>query len=138
VGAWKKALQARGSYLPESKALNGDMHESYLKQLFLALRNHFTWWCSHQNEGIHEDKHAQFFKFLQATFNIPKRYENPNHWLPNQQKDANHCLDYRCVSVWWYYDQAMRDIPGFQDNSTKKRKSTVVGTTRTNSTTQST
>jgi hypothetical protein len=124
VGAWKKGLQDQGRYLPESGTLDGRTRESYLRQLYSALKNHFSWWTSLQNEGIHEDKHGMF-KFLQATFNIPKRYKNPDHWYPNQQKNALHCLDYRCVSVWWYYDQAMRDIPRFQHNDTQS-------TTRTN------
>ena len=54
-----------------------------------------------------------------------KQYENPDLWYPNQQRSALHCLDKRCVSVWWYYDQLMRDIPGFQHNETQS-------TTRTN------
>ncbi len=108
VGAWKKTLQDQGCYLPESGTLSEDTRESYFRQLSSALKNHFSWWASYQNEGVHEDRHMQF-KFLQATFNIPKRYENPDHWLPHQQQDANHCRDYRCVSVWWYYDQAIQE-----------------------------
>ena len=124
VGAWKKKLQDQGRYLPESGTLSEETRASNLRQLSSALKSHFTWWASYQNEGVHEDRH-RMFKFLQATFNIPKRYENPDHWYPNQQKNALHCIDYRCVSVWWYYDQAMRDIPGFQHNETRS-------TTRTN------
>ena len=124
VGAWKKAQQDQGSYLPESGTLNEGSCESYLRQLSSALKNHFNLWVSHPSEGVHEDRHGQF-KFLQRTFNMPTRYQNPDRWLPNQQKDANHCLKYRCVSIWWYYDQAMRDIPGFQDNSTRLPRSTA-------------
>jgi hypothetical protein len=132
VGAWKKKLQDRGDYLPESETLSEGARESYLKQLSSALKNHFSWWVSHQCEGVHEDMHRQF-KFLQATFKIPKHYENPDLWLPHHQENANHCLDFRCVSVWWYYDQAMRDIPGFQDNSTRQQRSTMRTTSsRTN------
>jgi hypothetical protein len=79
VGAWKKKLQDQGRYLPESETLDDRTRESYLRQLSSALKNHFAWWASFQNEGIHEDKHGMF-KLLQATFNIPKRYENPDHW----------------------------------------------------------
>jgi hypothetical protein len=123
VGAWKEKLQGQGGYLPESETLSEGTRGSYLKQLSSALKNHFNRWAILQNEGVHEDKHRQF-KFLQATFNIPKHYENPDLWLPHHQVNANHCLDFRCVSVWWYYDQAMRDIPGFQDNSTRQHRST--------------
>ena len=124
VGAWKKTLQAQGRYVPELGTLSDETCESYLRQLSSALKNHYMGWASYQNEGIHKDKHGMF-KFLQATFNIPKLYENPDLWYPNQQRSAHHCLDKRCVSVWWYYDQAMRDIPGFQHNDTQS-------TTRTN------
>jgi hypothetical protein len=124
VGAWKKTLQDQRRYVPESRTLDEEACESYLRQLSSALKNHHTGWASYQNEGIHEDRHGMF-KFLQATFNIPKQYENPDLWYPNQQRSALHCLDKRCVSVWWYYDQLMRDIPGFQHNDTQS-------TTRTN------
>jgi hypothetical protein len=87
-----------------------------------------VWWNSYQSEGIHEDLHPRF-QYLQTTFNILKHYENPDKWLPRQHRDPGHCLTHRCVSVWWYYDQAMRDIPGFGENSTSRNKSTHVGTT---------
>jgi hypothetical protein len=105
-------LQEQKRYVPETPAFNSAMNESHLRQLSSALKDHFAWWVSYQNEGIHEDKHGKF-KFLQVAFNIPKWYENPDRWYHNQQYDAKHCLKYHCVSVWWYYDQAMRDIPGF-------------------------
>ena len=129
VGTWKKTLQDEGRYLPEAETLDEGQRESYLKQLSSALRNHFAWWVSYTSEGLHEDRHSQF-KWLQATFNTPRYYENPDRWLHNQQQNAKHCLTHRCVSIWWYYDQAMRDIPGFQDNSGRHR-STVGTTTRT-------
>jgi hypothetical protein len=112
VGTWKKTLQDEGRYLSESETLDEGQRESYLKQLSSALRNHFTWWVSYVSEGLHEDRHTQF-KWLQAAFNTPKYYESPERWLQNHLRDAKHCLTHRCVSIWWYYDQAMRDIPGF-------------------------
>jgi hypothetical protein len=124
VGAWKKTLQDQRRYLPEEGRLSEETCESYLRQLSSALKNHHTGWASYQNEGIHEDYHGMF-KHLQATFNIPKHYQNPDLWYANQQRSALHCLGNRCVSVWWYYDQLMRDIPGFQHNDTPS-------TTRTN------
>ena len=60
VGAWKEALQDQGGYLPESETLNEGSCESYLRQLSSALKNHFNLWVSHQNEGVHEDRHGQF------------------------------------------------------------------------------
>jgi hypothetical protein len=124
VGAWKKTLQDQRRYIPEEGRLSEETCESYLRQLSSALKNHHTGWASYQNEGIHEDYHGMF-KHLQATFNIPKHYQNPDLWYANQQRSALHCLGNRCVSVWWYYDQLMRDIPGFQHNDTPS-------TTRTN------
>ena len=129
VGAWKRMLQDQKRYVPETPDPNSATNESHLRQLSSALKDHFVGWASYQNEGIHEDRHGRF-KFLQAAFNIPKWYENPDRWYHNQQRNGRHCLKYRCVSVWWYYDQAMRDIPGFQQNETKSTTRTIQQTTR--------
>jgi hypothetical protein len=127
-------LQDEKRYVPEwiqpgTPDPNSATNESHLRQLSSALKDHFVGWASYQNEGIHEDRHGRF-KFLQAAFNIPKWYENPDRWYHNQQRNGRHCLKYRCVSVWWYYDQAMRDIPGFQQNETKSTTRTIQQTTR--------
>jgi hypothetical protein len=115
MGSWKAALQAKGRYTPEATASTGT-RESHMKQLASALKNHLTWWNNYLNEGIHEDLHPRF-QYLQATFNIPREYENPDEWLPHHHSDPEHSLTHRCVSVWWYYDQAMQDIPGFGENN---------------------
>jgi hypothetical protein len=36
-------------------------------------------------------------------------------------RDKDHCLRFRCVSVWWYYDQIVRDTPGFIHNLKRAR-----------------
>jgi hypothetical protein len=118
VGAWKAALKNKGTYLPIMEV----EQESYLRQLASALKNHASNWKDRRPcEGIHEDRH-QMFKFLQWTFFIPTQYENPDLWYEHQRRNSNHCLEHRCVSVWWYYDQAMRDIPGFDDSTKHKRR----------------
>ncbi len=121
-------LHAKGGYTPEATTGSQATLDSHLKQLSSALKNHLVWWNNYQSEGIHEDLHPRF-QYLQATFNIPKHYENPDNWPPRQHRDAGHCLTHRCVSVWWYYGQAMRDIPGFGDNTTARNNSTLKGTT---------
>jgi hypothetical protein len=123
VGNWKAALQAKGWYTPETPTNDPGIRASHMKQLASALKNHLVWWNNYLKEGIHEDLHPRF-QYLQATFNIPKRYENPAKWLPHHHENPEHCLTHCCVSVWWYYDQAMRDIPGFGENN----KSTSAGT----------
>jgi hypothetical protein len=36
-----------------------------------------------------------------------------SEWLKNHLIHQDHCQHFRCVSVWWYYDQLVRDTPGY-------------------------
>jgi hypothetical protein len=64
---------------------------------------------------VHEDGQAAY-KLLQVGYKVPQKYQKPHEWMQGHIKVARHCLLHRCVSVWWYYDQIVRDTPGFVNN----------------------
>ncbi len=115
--ASQRAVHSRSNQQPRDTRVTHEAIGICVEEL-----NHLVWWNNYLSESIHEDRHPRF-QYLQATFNIPKQYENPVEWLPRHLRDPEHCLTHRCVSVWWYHDQAMRDIPGFGEN----KKSTSAG-----------
>jgi hypothetical protein len=50
---------------------------------------------------------------MQNIYRISSVYQDPNEWLQNHLARPDHCQHFRCVSIWWYYDQLVRDTPGF-------------------------
>ena len=112
VGHWKQALQSRGLYLPENPP-GRDGHESNIRRLRGAMKNHTDVWRHRRpQDNIHWDKHHEF-ETMQNIYRIPSMYADPNTWLEGHRATTDYCQHHRCVSVWWYYDQLVRDTPGF-------------------------
>ena len=116
VGHWKQALQKQALYIPELPPRR-DSHESNIKRLRAAMKNHTRGWSrwARKDEGIHHDKHSMYEQ-MQNIYRIPSIYQEPIVWLQNHLEHPDHCQHFRCVSVWWYYDQLVRDTPGFIHN----------------------
>jgi hypothetical protein len=116
VGHWKQALQKQGLYVPEFPPRR-DSHESNIKRLRAAMKDHTHAWTkwSRRDEGIHHDRHVTYER-MQNIYRIPSVYQDPNEWLENHLARPDHCQHFRCVSIWWYYDQLVRDTPGFVHN----------------------
>jgi hypothetical protein len=121
VGCWKELLQQERTYMPESTTWpwKPGKHEKNVQMLRGAMKLHLTQWFGKNSVGVQEDGQAQY-KLLQVEYNVPQRYQAPQDWLQGHLKDPRHCFHHRCVSVWWYYDQIVRDTPGFVNNFAPK------------------
>jgi hypothetical protein len=114
VGSWKERQQQEWMYMPQATAWlwRPEKHEKGIRMLRGAMKTHGSQWSGKHSEGVHEDGQARY-KLLQVEYGVPQKYQSPHEWMQGQIKDARHCLHHRCVSVWWYYDQIVRDTPGF-------------------------
>jgi hypothetical protein len=117
VGVWKETLQQEWMYMPQATAYpwKTGKHEKSIRMLRGAMKTHGDKWKGSQSNGVHEDGQAAY-KLLQVEYHMPQKYQPPQEWMEGHIKDSRHCLHYRCVSVWWYYDQIVRDTPGFVNN----------------------
>jgi hypothetical protein len=92
VGHWKQTLQRQKLHVPELPPRR-DSHESNIKRLRAAMKNHTAAWTkwSRKDEGIHHDRH-QMYEHMQNIYRIPSVYQEPNEWLKNHLAQPDHCL----------------------------------------------